>query len=206
VQAAIPARPKLGAPASAWADYNAAISAAGIRFQDKLDADFVAKAQPVQAAYTAEDYHDARLHGSYGNAAEIAEALASASDLSPSVRDAWLAVSAKMRAKAQPVQAASSTPGPWEIWGNVGEMDLAVGPVAGGVAVAQIVTVNGIGIMSEESAQLGAANARLIAAAPALLAALETVHEAGRMSDQPRAVYCSLIAQDALNAAKGGAQ
>ena len=52
VQAAIPARPKLGAPASEWADYNAAISAAGIRFQDKLDADFVAKAQPVQAAST----------------------------------------------------------------------------------------------------------------------------------------------------------
>jgi len=39
-----------------------------------------------------------------------------------------------------------------------------------------------------------------------LLAALETIHEAGRMSDQPRAVYCSLIAQDALNAAKGGVQ
>jgi hypothetical protein len=34
-----------------------------------------------------------------------------------------------------------------------------------------------------------------------LLAALETIHEAGRMSDQPRAVYCALIAQDALNAA-----
>jgi hypothetical protein len=50
------------------------------------------------------------------------------------------------------------------------------------------------------------ANARLIAAAPALLAALETIHEAGRMSDQPRAVYCALIAQDALTAAKGGAQ
>ena len=92
-------------------------------------------------------------------------------------------------------------PGPWEIWGNIGEMDLAVGPVAGGVAVAQIVTVDGIGIMSEESAQIGAANARLIAAAPALLAALETIHEAGRMSDQPRAVYCALVAQDALTAA-----
>ena len=39
-----------------------------------------------------------------------------------------------------------------------------------------------------------------------LLAALETIQEAGRMSDQPRAVYCALIAQDALNAAKGGAQ
>ena len=99
VQAAIPARPNLGAPASAWADYNAAISAAGIRFQDKLDADFVAKAQPVQAV--------------------------------------------------------SSTPEP---------------------------------------------------AVLRLRAALETIQEAGRMSDQPRAVYCSLIAQDALNAAKGGAQ
>jgi len=39
-----------------------------------------------------------------------------------------------------------------------------------------------------------------------LRAALETINEAGRMSDQPRAVYCALIAQDALNAAKGGAQ
>ena len=39
-----------------------------------------------------------------------------------------------------------------------------------------------------------------------LLAALETIHEAGRMSDQPRAVYCALIAQDALAAAKGGVQ
>ena len=107
---------------------------------------------------------------------------------------------------AQPVQAANFTPGPWEIWGNLGEMDLAVGPVAGGVAVAQIVTVNGIGIMDGETAQLGAANARLIAAAPALLAALEAIHEAGRMSSQPRAVYCALIAEDALEAAKGGAQ
>jgi len=94
VQAAIPARPKLGAPASAWADYHAAISAAGIRFQDKLNADFVAKAQPVQAV--------------------------------------------------------SSTPEP---------------------------------------------------AVLRLRAALETINEAGRMSDQPRAVYCALIAEDALNAA-----
>lgn len=37
----------------------------------------------------------------------------------------------------------------------------------------------------------------------ALLAALEAIHEAGRMSSQPRAVYCSLIAEDALAAAKG---
>ena len=31
--------------------------------------------------------------------------------------------------------------------------------------------------------------------------ALKAIHEAGRMSDQPRAVYCSLIAEDALIAA-----
>jgi len=61
-------------------------------------------AQPVQAAYIAEDYHSARLHGSYANAAEIAEALASAADLSHEVRGMWLAASAKMRAKAQPMQ------------------------------------------------------------------------------------------------------
>jgi hypothetical protein len=112
-------------------------------------------AQPVQAAYIAEDYHDARLHGSYGTAAEIAEALTSAADLSHEVKGMWLAASAKMRAKAQPVQAANFTPEP---------------------------------------------------AVLRLLAALEAIHEAGRMSDQPRAVYCALIAQDALAAAKGGAQ
>ena len=37
----------------------------------------------------------------------------------------------------------------------------------------------------------------------ALLAALEAIHEAGRMSSQPRAVYCSLIAEDALETAIG---
>lgn len=33
--------------------------------------------------------------------------------------------------------------------------------------------------------------------------ALKAIHEAGRMSDQPRAVYCSLIAKLALASAKG---
>jgi hypothetical protein len=131
VQAVSPARPKLGAPASAWADYNAAISAAGIRFQDKLDADFVAKAQPVQAAHT---------------------------------------------------------PGPWTAILSAGDDPWMV---AAEMPVARVPDYSG-------NAE---ANARLIAAAPALLAALETIHEAGRMSDQPRAVYCALIAQDALDAA-----
>ena len=110
---------------------------------------------------------------------------------------------------------ATHTPGPWEIWGNLGEMDLAVGPVAGGVAVAQIVTVNGIGIMDGETAQLGAANARLIAAAPALLAALESmVSTALKVEDKAWASAIDRAGQTrpcdaaraALEAAKGGAQ
>lgn len=54
-------------------------------------------------------------------------------------------------------------------------MDIAVGPEAGGVAVCQVVTVNGIGIMSEETAHEGVANAALIAAAPDLLGHLQTL-------------------------------
>ena len=110
---------------------------------------------------------------------------------------------------AQPVQVACFTPGPWEIWGNLGEMDLAVGPVAGGVAVAQIVTVNGIGIMDGETAQLGAANARLIAAAPALLAALERCLPFVNRIRGMTGGDGDLTAQNAraaIAAAKGGAQ
>ena len=94
---------------------------------------------------------------------------------------------------------ATHTPGPWEIWGNLGEMDLAVGPVAGGVAVAQIVTVNGIGIMDEETAQLGTANARLIAAAPALLAALEKIE--ANAADSPE--WIRRVTGEALQMARG---
>ena len=43
-------------------------------------------------------------------------------------------------------------------------------------------------------------NARLIAAAPRLLAALEAINEAGRMSKHPRARYCAEIAEDAIEA------
>lgn len=103
---------------------------------------------------------------------------------------------------------ATHTPGPWEIWGNLGEMDLAVGPVAGGVAVAQIVTVNGIGIMDGETAQLGAANARLIAAAPALLAALERCLPFVNRIRAMTGGDGDLTAQNAraaISAAKGGA-
>ncbi len=93
---------------------------------------------------------------------------------------------------AQPVQAASFTPGPWE------KRRLRV--QKGGNYIADC---DASYLLSDDEKH---ANARLIAAAPALLAALETIHEAGRMSDQPRAVYCALIAQDALAAAKGGVQ
>jgi len=67
------------------------------------------------------------------------------------------------------------TPGPWEVWREPGieSRDLSVGPVSGGIAVADIVTTNAHGIATKESIGTGHANARLIAAAPELLEALE---------------------------------
>lgn len=72
-----------------------------------------------------------------------------------------------------------STPGPWSVW-TFGEsaIDLAVGPQAGGVAVCQIVTTQANGIATPEAQETGAANARLIASAPALLEALKQIIEA----------------------------
>jgi len=87
------------------------------------------------------------------------------------------------KSDAQPVQAASSTP---ETDAAQFFLPNAIGRVAG--------------IVSVTLAQ------QLERQRNALQSALETIHEAGRMSDQPRAVYCALIAQDALTAAKGGAQ
>ena len=94
---------------------------------------------------------------------------------------------------AQPVQVATFTPGPWA------NKDTLVMTSEG-----NYVADCGMSYMIPDYEKH--ANARLIAAAPALLAALEAIHEAGRMSSQPRAVYCALIAEDALEAAKGGAQ
>ena len=115
---------------------------------------------------------------------------------------------------AQPVQAASFTPTPWKITRPHPDPETAaylveVFPGFGGFdgphstqAIAYLYCA--------KAGTTQAANADLIVRAvnahATLLAALEAVAEAGRMSDQPRAVYCALIAQDALNAAKGGAQ
>jgi hypothetical protein len=67
------------------------------------------------------------------------------------------------------------TPGPWEVWTDPGieTRDLSVGPVNGGIAVADIVTTNAHGIATADSISTGHANANLIAAAPDLLNALE---------------------------------
>ena len=66
------------------------------------------------------------------------------------------------------------TAGPWEIW-SYGEslIDVAVGPVAGGLAVAQITTANGHGIHTDQAMKQGQANARLIAQSPKLVEAVE---------------------------------
>ena len=105
---------------------------------------------------------------------------------------------------AQPVQAATHTPGPWAVLNVENEKaEVWYRPNDG---LASLIACTYECSICEEHGGGGAANARLIAAAPALLAALEAIHEAGRMSSQPRAVYCALIAEDALIAAKGGAQ
>jgi len=65
------------------------------------------------------------------------------------------------------------TPGPWEKWPDSDSDSLAVGPVAGGVAVCQIVTTDGQGLTHRGTLETAAANAALIASAPELLAELE---------------------------------
>jgi hypothetical protein len=71
------------------------------------------------------------------------------------------------------------TPGPWSVWTLADSMiDVAVGPAAGGVAVCQIVTADGRGINTVSAMEAGNANARLIAAAPELLEALQDARAA----------------------------
>lgn len=67
------------------------------------------------------------------------------------------------------------TAGPWEVWNYGGEslIDVAVGPAAGGLAVAQITTATAHGIHTAKAMELGQANARLIAQSPNLVEAVE---------------------------------
>jgi predicted HD phosphohydrolase len=77
------------------------------------------------------------------------------------------------------------TPGPWSTW-HFSARAIAVGPDAGGLAVAEIVTTNAHGIATAETEERGAANADLIAAAPDLLHALRLMlreHDALQMAE-----------------------
>lgn len=76
------------------------------------------------------------------------------------------------------------TPGPWCVWNfnddprHVAVGHVAVGPEAGGLAVADIVACNAHGCYTAATEAQGAANARLIASAPDLLAALKMALDA----------------------------
>ena len=77
------------------------------------------------------------------------------------------------------------TPGPWSTW-EFEPRAIAVGPDAGGLAVAEIVSTNAHGITTAQTEERGAANARLIAAAPDLLHALRLMlreHDALQMAE-----------------------
>jgi predicted HD phosphohydrolase len=77
------------------------------------------------------------------------------------------------------------TPGPWSTW-EFDARSIAVGPDAGGLAVAEIVSTNAHGITTAQTEERGAANARLIAAAPDLLHALRLMlreHDALQMAE-----------------------
>lgn len=66
------------------------------------------------------------------------------------------------------------TEGPWDFWNCGGsQIDVAIGPVVGGLAVAQIVTSNAHGIHTAETMARGQANARLLIAAPMMVKALK---------------------------------
>ena len=66
------------------------------------------------------------------------------------------------------------TPGPWSVW-KFDEISLAVGPVEGGLAVAEVVNCNAHGIRTKETEERGEANASLIAAAPDLMEVLTKI-------------------------------
>lgn len=71
------------------------------------------------------------------------------------------------------------TTGPWTVWNFSDDpRHVAVGPEAGGLAVADVVACNAHGCYTAATEARGQANARLIAAAPAMLAALQDLADA----------------------------
>ena len=98
---------------------------------------------------------------------------------------------------------AQHTPGPWEKWPDSDSDSLAVGPVAGGVAVCQIVTTDGQGLTHRGTLETAAANAALIASAPELLAALQNLVARNLIKDTDDDHYDEVL--DAI-AKAGGAQ
>ena len=95
------------------------------------------------------------------------------------------------------------TQGPWETGQDSGSDNQAVGPVAGGVAVCQIVTTDGQGLTHRGTLKTAAANAALIAAAPELLAALRNLVKRNLIKDTDDDHYDEVL--DAI-AKAGGAQ
>ena len=76
------------------------------------------------------------------------------------------------------------TPGPWSIWNFSDDpRHVAVGPDVGGLAIADVVACNAHGCYTAETESRGQANARLIAAAPDLLAALREIVAAVESGD-----------------------
>lgn len=70
------------------------------------------------------------------------------------------------------------TPGPWQTWNfNDDPRHIAVGPKSGGLAIAEIVACNAHGCYTAETERQAMENARLIAAAPDLLNALDELLE-----------------------------
>ena len=114
------------------------------------------------------------------------------------------------KSDAQPVQAATHTPTPWKITRPHPDPETAaylveIFPATGGFdGPHSTQAISYLYCAKEGTTQ--AENADLIVRAvnnhAALITALETIVEAGRMSYQQRAVYCALIAEDALIAAE----
>lgn len=93
----------------------------------------------------------------------------------PDELDALRGIISRMPSPERMPTVAIPEAGTLEVWGYPGEIDLAVGPKAGGVAACQIATTTGDGRFNVESAARGVMLARLFAAAPDLFHALNSL-------------------------------